>query len=122
MLTILSQAGIVGGSPGPGGGYWLIRAPECISLYDVVALFERVEGNVSYPSGPDYCGNCPHCPLHMGMLQIREQLTTFLKSSTFSGFVGWDCAAEAAKSGSRLTRDLLPNIANRNREDPIKPT
>ena len=46
VLTLLSQAGIVNGSPGPGGGYWLARPPERVTLYDVVALFERVNSGV----------------------------------------------------------------------------
>lgn len=89
VLTILSQAGIVNGSPGPGGGYWLSREPGSIKLYDVVSLFERLEENVSCPFGPEYCGNGPHCPMHFDLLTIREQMINFLKSSTFAKFVGW---------------------------------
>lgn len=89
VLTILSQAGLVTGSPGPGGGYCLARPPESISLYDVVSLFERLDQNVSCPFGPDYCGNAIQCPLHHDMLKIREQIITFLKQTTFARFVAW---------------------------------
>ncbi len=89
VLTVLSQAGIVNGSPGPGGGYWLARPPEGITLFDVVALFDRVDDNVSCPFGPDYCGTGPHCPLHFDMLRVREFLTSFLKTTTFARFAGW---------------------------------
>ncbi len=41
VLTNLSQAGLVRGSPGPGGGYALTRDPTTITLYDVFRLFER---------------------------------------------------------------------------------
>jgi Rrf2 family protein len=88
VLTVLSQAGIVNGTPGPGGGYWLARHPENVTLYDVVSLFERVEENVCCPFGPDYCGSGPHCALHFDMLQIRDQVLRFFKSSTFARFVG----------------------------------
>lgn len=87
VLTILSQAGIVSGSPGPGGGYWLARRPTEISLYDVVNLFERLDDNVSCPFGPQYCGTGPHCPMHFDMLRIMDQVATFLKSTTFERFV-----------------------------------
>jgi Rrf2 family transcriptional regulator, iron-sulfur cluster assembly transcription factor len=97
VLTILSQAGIVNGSPGPGGGYWLARAPQDLSLYDVVKLFERLEQNVSCPFGPDYCGSGPHCPLHLEMLNVREQMLTFLKSNNFAGFIAWDEHPEPTK-------------------------
>jgi Rrf2 family transcriptional regulator, iron-sulfur cluster assembly transcription factor len=89
VLTTLSQEGIVNGSPGPGGGYWLARPPEDLSFYEVVSLFERLAPNVSCPFGPDYCGTSPHCPLHFEMLQVREQMVSFLKTCTFARFVGW---------------------------------
>lgn len=111
VLTILSQAGIVNGSPGPGGGYWLARDPGAVTLYDVVSLFERLDENVSCPFGPDYCGNGPHCPLHFDLLKIREQMIAFLKTSTFARFVGWlpvpaTPGPTAKKRGMSL--DMLP--------------
>jgi Rrf2 family protein len=89
VLTTLSQVGIVNGSPGPGGGYWLARPPAAISLFEVVSLFERVEQNMSCPFGPEYCGTGPHCPMHLNILQIREQVSSFLKDTTFECFIGW---------------------------------
>ena len=111
LLTGLSQAGIVHGSPGPGGGYWLAQPPADVSLYDVVSVFEKLEDNVSCPFGPDYCGHGPHCPMHFDMLRIREQLLAFLKTTTFARFVGWVPPAPAAgpvppKRGQSL--DVLP--------------
>jgi Rrf2 family protein len=107
VLTILSQAGIVNGSPGPGGGYWLARHPADVTLFDVVGLFERLEENVSCPFGPDYCGTGPHCPLHHDMLKIREQFLHFLKASTFARFVGHGKPV-AGKPGGRKTLNVLP--------------
>ena len=111
VLTILSQAAIVNGSPGPGGGYWLARAPESVSLYDVVSLFERLEENVSCPFGPEYCGKGPHCPLHTDMLTLRGHITTFLKTSTFARFVGWPNPAKVDQKPepqSRIKLNILP--------------
>ncbi|MCE9533216.1 MAG: Rrf2 family transcriptional regulator [Planctomycetes bacterium] len=109
VLTILSQSGIVNGSPGPGGGYWLARPPEGIALYDVISLFERLEQNVSCPFGPDYCGTGPNCPMHFDMLKIREQLVAFLKTTTFARFVGWQpTPEEPPKPQGRKPLDLLP--------------
>jgi Rrf2 family transcriptional regulator, iron-sulfur cluster assembly transcription factor len=111
VLTILSQAGIVNGSPGPGGGYWLARDPSAISLYDVVCHFERLDQNVSCPFGPDYCGTGPHCPLHFDMLKIRDQMIAFLKTSTFERFTGWQAphdAKGAAKGEAKLDGKTNP--------------
>jgi Rrf2 family protein len=90
VLTILSQAGLVGGSPGPGGGYWLARPPDQITLYDVATLFDRLDENLSCPFGPDWCGTGPRCPLHHQLEAVRGQIADFLKRTTFAGFVGWD--------------------------------
>jgi Rrf2 family transcriptional regulator, iron-sulfur cluster assembly transcription factor len=110
VLTILSQAGIVNGSPGPGGGYWLARPPEGVTLHDVVCLFERADENVSCPFGPQYCGNGPHCPLHFDLLRVREQMVTFLKTCTFARFVGWTPPAppEPPANGAKRSLNILP--------------
>lgn len=109
VLTILSQAKIVNGSPGPGGGYWLARPPAEVSLYDVVALFERLEENVSCPFGPEYCGTGPHCPLHFDMLKIREQMIQFLKTCNFSRFVKWvpTTSPEPATQRKEISLNIL---------------
>ena len=43
VLTVLSQAGLVTGSPGPNGGYRLAKPPEQISLYDISIHFDQLE-------------------------------------------------------------------------------
>lgn len=107
VLTILSQAGIVNGSPGPGGGYWLAQPPQDVTLFDVVSQFERLEENVSCPFGPHYCGIGPHCPLHQDLLLVREQLIAFLKSNTFAKFVNWKPPhAEPVKGDNKLRKSL----------------
>jgi Rrf2 family transcriptional regulator, iron-sulfur cluster assembly transcription factor len=112
VLTILSQAGIVNGSPGPGGGYWLARPPATVTLFDVVSLFERIDENVSCPFGPQYCGTGPHCPMHEDILKIRDQLTTFLKTITFERFANPEEANGQAQasttSDTKRELHLLP--------------
>jgi Rrf2 family protein len=90
VLTVLSQAGLVAGSPGPGGGYWLAKPPDRITLYDVASLFDRLDENLSCPFGPNWCGNGPKCPMHYQLESLRTQVADFLKRNTFAGFVGWD--------------------------------
>ena len=43
ILSVLSRAALVTGSPGPGGGFSLARPPDQIRLVEVFRLFERVE-------------------------------------------------------------------------------
>ncbi|MFO0928604.1 MAG: Rrf2 family transcriptional regulator [Gemmataceae bacterium] len=88
VLTILSQAGLIVGAPGPGGGYALTRPPDTITLLDVAELFDRQEQAIGCPYGPRHCGNGPPCPLHERTVVLRGQIRAFLESTTFALFVG----------------------------------
>ncbi|HVK16164.1 MAG TPA: Rrf2 family transcriptional regulator [Fimbriiglobus sp.] len=112
VLTTLSQAGLVAGSPGPGGGYWLAKPPDQITLYDVASLFDRLDENLSCPFGPGWCGNGPQCPMHTQLDALRGQTAEFLKRNTFAAFVGWDQhkggpAGKAAPAGGGIPLNLL---------------
>jgi Rrf2 family protein len=103
VLTTLSQAGLVGGSPGPGGGYWLARLPEAITFYEVAALFDRLDENLGCPFGPHWCGHGPQCPIHSQLDALRGQVIDFLRRNTFARFVGWD-----QHKGEPATGDTTP--------------
>ena len=101
VLTILSQAGVVSGSPGPGGGYRLARAAEEVSLLDVVRHFEQVDAPAMCPLGPDWCGReKQNCPLHDELIEIHEKTLKSLKETTFGGFANTGPMGHGAKSGS----------------------
>lgn len=86
VLTVLSQAGIVTGAPGPGGGYCLAKPPEKITLADVAECFDRQQEVVSCPFGPTYCGTGNPCPLHHQLTAIRDKLVHFLNTNTLASF------------------------------------
>ncbi|MEZ5330053.1 MAG: Rrf2 family transcriptional regulator [Verrucomicrobiales bacterium] len=86
ILTILSQAGIVSGAPGPNGGYCLARDPADITLWDVAVIFERSDADIMCPLGPGWCGTGEQCPLHDGIQKLREMTEDFLNSQTFEAF------------------------------------
>lgn len=86
LLTMLSQAGLVDGERGPGGGYRLARAPSKISLLDIVAVFESLEDRIFCPFGPGWCGNKDPCPLHDQYIQFNEQFDSFLKRTKLNVF------------------------------------
>lgn len=86
VLTVLSQAGIVTGSPGPGGGYTLAQAPEKITLLHVAECFDRVEQPLTCPFGPGYCGTGNPCPLHHQLVNLQDQFSRFLKNNTLAAF------------------------------------
>lgn len=86
VLTMLSQAGLVDGSPGPGGGYALAKPPGEIRLIDVAECFDRLEKSLSCPFGPEYCGSGNPCPLHHQLISIQEQFKRFLLNNTLDAF------------------------------------
>lgn len=88
VLTVLSQSGLIVGSPGPGGGYALAHPPQQISLFAVAELFDRQQESLSCPYGPHYCGNGLPCPLHSRIETLRDQIRDFLQTTTFAVFVG----------------------------------
>lgn len=86
VLVTLSQAGLVSGAPGPGGGYALARPPGEIRLAEVAKLFGQQDDQLSCPFGPDWCGNGPRCPLHDELIAVRERIEQFLERNTLEPF------------------------------------
>ena len=95
ILTTLSAAGLVNGTPGPNGGYALARHPAEISLYDVVQHFQSPKDSIPCPLGPDWCGSGPQCPVHDQMAALREASEKLLLESNFGGFVKAPAGVEA---------------------------
>ena len=87
LLTTLSAAGLVNGTRGPGGGYWLARSPETISLADIAARFERENEGILCPFGPNWCGNGEPCPLHDQIVGFNEQWDAYLRDTTLGVFI-----------------------------------
>lgn len=86
ILTVLSQAGLVKGSPGPGGGYALARHPREIRIHDVFSLFEREDESDACPFGGGICGVGEPCPLHQRLVDIQISMNTLLHDTTFEVF------------------------------------
>ena len=86
ILSQLSQAGLVIGSRGPGGGSALARDPKTIKLYDVFKLFERVDSDDSCPFGGGRCGVGQPCPLHDNLVAVKKAMDHLLHKTTFEVF------------------------------------
>lgn len=91
LLTNLSQAGLVDGARGPGGGYSLARPPAEINLYDIASVFERLEDRMVCPLGPNWCGvegrgDKEPCPIHDDYVQFTEWFDKWLKETTLAVF------------------------------------
>ena len=86
ILTTLSQAGLVKGSPGPGGGYSLATSPNEITIYEVYRLFERDDDTKTCPFGGGVCGDGDPCPLHHRLVDVQEAVDNLLHHTTFAVF------------------------------------
>ena len=86
ILSILAQARLVIGSPGPGGGFSLARDPDDITIYDVFRLFERRDGTDHCPFGRAICGGENPCPLHDRFAEVRQAMDRLLHDTTFAAF------------------------------------
>ena len=86
VLTIVSSLGLVDGTRGPGGGYWLKRPPAEISLLDIVEEFERQDARVMCPFGPNWCGKGEPCPMHAELVRVDESWTRYLRDTTLAVF------------------------------------
>ncbi len=118
VLTILSQAGLVKGSPGPGGGYWLAKEPNEISLYEIINLFDRNDRNDSCPFGPDHCGQGPQCPLHDQLIHLQREVKQFLERTTLVSFLPAESkrASKAAPKETRPPQQKKNSSARKRRE------
>lgn len=96
VLTIVSSLGLVDGTRGPGGGYWLKKTPEKISLLDIVEEFERQDDRIMCPFGPNWCGKGEPCPMHDSLARMDAEWTAYLRDTRLSVF--WK-QAPAAKRG-----------------------
>ncbi len=86
LMTVLSQAGLVDGTPGPGGGYALAKHPAKIKLNDVYVLFEREDTSTVCPFGGGICGVGEPCAIHHKLVHLQESLADLLKNTTFEEF------------------------------------
>ncbi len=86
VLTIVSSLGLVDGTRGPGGGYWLKKAPSEISLWEIVAEFERADAGIMCPFGPTWCGRGDPCPMHDAIARMGMEWSGYLKGTTLAVF------------------------------------
>jgi len=86
ILSTLSQAGLVQGSPGPGGGYALSREPKDISLRDAHELFEREDDSSNCPFGGGVCGTGDPCAMHDRLRAMQGAVRQLLDETTLEIF------------------------------------
>jgi Rrf2 family protein len=92
ILLDLRKAGFLGSKKGKGGGYYLIKAPEDISMAEVLRLFEGAIALIPCVAHKYYepCEECideQTCPIREVFSIIREQTVATLKENSFAEMV-----------------------------------
>lgn len=86
ILTVLSQAGYVVGTRGPGGGYKLAKPPSEITIFEIVELFEGHRLTNACPFGPGWCMEKNPCPLHDVLFGLKDHGEEVLSKNNFGMF------------------------------------
>ncbi|TWU21767.1 RrF2 family transcriptional regulator [Bythopirellula polymerisocia] len=85
VLQELVRAGIVNGQRGRGGGYSLVRSPEQLSVYDVVAVIAPLRRIETCPLG--LSEHHKLCPLHKRLDEAAAQVEQALKQTTIAELI-----------------------------------
>lgn len=86
VLVQLAAAGLIKGTPGPRGGYYLACAPNKIKLLDIAVCFERNEAILPCPFGLHQCHKKKRCPMHDQFIKLQENVRAFLADNTLAVF------------------------------------
>jgi FeS assembly SUF system regulator len=100
VLKPLAHAGLVEGFRGVNGGYRLARAPETISLIEVV---EAIEGPLGMTECSVHAGNCgieDHCGVRANWRRINDVVTEALRSVTLAQMLAPPPPSPPRRSGA----------------------
>lgn len=92
ILLELKKAGILGSKKGKGGGYYLIKKPEEITLAKVIRLLNGPIAWLPCVSLNYYekCADCADeatCNMHLIMCQVRDQTLAVVENKTLSDLI-----------------------------------
>ena len=87
LLQGLIRSGLVSSQKGMGGGFRLARAPEAISLFDIVEPVDHVSRWEGCFLGRESCSSDEPCALHEKWAIIRDAYLNTLRETTLADLV-----------------------------------
>ena len=84
LLKQLAQAGLVASTRGINGGYRLVRAPERITIADIVTAMEGPIGMTECSAHAGLCDHEPHCGVRVNWQRINQAIAGALANVTLA--------------------------------------
>ena len=103
ILQVLVQDGMLISAKGRGGGFALGRAPEKITLRQIVSALDGPQRNQRCILGFSPCDDTQQCPQHDEWVMIRQQVERLLDDTTLADLVRSQ-DRKRARSARTLTR------------------
>lgn len=101
ILQKLTHEGIMVSHKGPKGGVSLGRAPERISLLDIITAIDGPDLLNECLLGLPGCGHEKPCPMHQQWMEIRSRLTNMFMEQNLA-----NSTDEIIRNGFRLSNGL----------------
>ncbi len=87
LLQDLVKFGLLRSFKGPTGGFMLAKPASKIALYDVMQLIDHENLEERCAVGLYGCSDNTPCPIHESWKGLREQILTYLRSTTIEDLV-----------------------------------
>ncbi|MFI4969554.1 MAG: SUF system Fe-S cluster assembly regulator [Lysobacterales bacterium] len=87
LLKQLAQANLVVSTRGMNGGYRLARAPERITIADIVTAMEGPIGMTECGAHTGLCDHEPHCGVRVNWQRINHAIADALASVTLADMI-----------------------------------
>jgi len=92
ILLQLKNSGFLGSKKGKGGGYYLLKDPESVSLAALIRVLEGPIAMLPCVSLNFYekCDDCPDedtCAVHSLMIEVRDNTLKVLEHKTLASFI-----------------------------------
>ena len=84
LLKQLAQAGLVASTRGINGGYRLARAPERLTIADIVTAMEGPIGMTECSAHAGLCDHEPHCGVRVNWQRINQAIANALANVTLA--------------------------------------
>jgi len=94
ILQPLIKSGIVASQRGVGGGFYLVKDPSEITLFDIIASQEGPLYINQCLIDKDACARHTSCPVHGVWAEIRENFSSILRNYTFAELIRREEAGE----------------------------